>query len=116
MSNSKDPKDYEKDFSSVSFWDKVKSQAAKAGKDLIEKGLVLYYTWDDDDTPTWAKATIVGALGYFISPIDAVPDVLPVVGYSDDLAVLAAALAAVAGSIKKSHQKAAKDKVDDIFG
>ena len=116
MSNSKDPKDYEKDFSSASFWDKVKSQAAKAGRELIEKGLVLYYTWEDSDTPVWAKATIVGALGYFISPIDAVPDILPVVGYSDDLAVLVGALAAVAGSIKKSHQKAAKDKVNDIFG
>ena len=78
--------------------------------------MVLYYTWDDDDTPTWAKATIVGALGYFISPIDAVPDILPVVGYSDDLAVLVGALAAVASSIKASHKKAAKDKVDDLFG
>jgi uncharacterized membrane protein YkvA (DUF1232 family) len=116
VSNSKDPQDYEQDFSSTSFWDKVKSQAAKAGRELIEKGLVLYYTWEDSDTPTWAKATIVGALGYFISPIDAVPDVLPVVGYSDDLAVLVGALAAVASSIKKSHQLAAKEKVDDIFG
>ena len=116
MSNSKDPKDYEKDFSSISFWDKVKSQAAKAGKDLIEKGLVLYYTWEDEDTPMFAKATIVAALGYFISPVDAVPDVLPVVGYSDDLAILVGALAAVAGSIKKSHKEAAKKRVADIFG
>lgn len=116
MANSENPKDYEKDFSSTSFWDKVRSQAAKAGKDLIEKGLVLYFTWEDKDTPLWAKATIVGALGYFISPIDAVPDVLPVVGYSDDLAVLVGALATVASSIKKAHKDAAKQKVDDIFG
>ena len=115
MTNSKDPKDYEKDFSSVSFWEKVKSQATKAGKDLIEKGLVLYYTWDDDDTPMWAKATIIGALGYFISPIDAVPDILPVVGYTDDLGVLVAALATVGASIKKAHQDAAKSKVRDLF-
>lgn len=115
MSNSKDPKDYEKDFSSVSFWDKVRSQAVKAGKDLIEKGLVLYYTWDDDDTPMWAKGTIVAALGYFISPVDAVPDILPVVGYTDDLGVLVAALATVGASIKKAHKKAAKQKVDDLF-
>ncbi len=116
MGNSKDPKDYEKDFNTTSFWSKVKNQAAKAGKDLIEKGLVLYFTWEDKDTPTWAKATIVGALGYFISPIDAVPDVLPVVGYSDDLTVLVGAMAAVAGSIKKAHKDAAKQKMDDIFG
>ena len=115
MSNSDNPKDYEKDFSSVSFWDKVRKQAAKAGKDLIEKGLVLYYTWDDDDTPIWAKATIVGALGYFISPVDAVPDILPVVGYSDDLAILVGAIATVGASIKKAHKNAAKQKVDDLF-
>lgn len=116
MANSKNPKDYEKDFSSKSFWAKVKSQAAKAGKDLIEKGLVLYYTWEDDDTPMWAKSTIVAALGYFISPVDAVSDVLPVVGYSDDLAILVGALATVAGSIKKSHRDAAKQKVNNVFG
>ena len=115
MSNSDNPKDYEKDFSSVSFWDKLASQAAKAGKELIEKGLVLYYTWDDDDTPMWAKATIVGALGYFISPVDAVPDILPVVGYTDDLGVLVAALATVGASIKKAHIEAAEQKVDDLF-
>ena len=114
--SSEDPKEYQKDFTSTSFWDKVKDQASKAGKDLIEKGLVLYYTWDDKDTPLWAKATIVGALGYFISPIDAIPDVIPVMGYTDDMTVLVGALAAVATSIKRSHRDAASQKVEDLLG
>ena len=76
----------------------------------------MYYTWDDDEMPMSAKATIVGALGYFISPVDAVPDILPVVGYTDDLAILVGAITTVAGSIKKAHKEAAKQKVDDIFG
>jgi len=116
MANSENPKDYEKDFSTTSFWDKIRSQAVSAGKDLIEKGLVLYYTWEDEDTPMFAKATIIGALGYFISPIDAIPDILPVVGYTDDLTVLAGAMVAIASSIKESHKDAAKQMVDDIFG
>lgn len=116
MANSENPKDYEKDFSTTSFWDKLTSQAAKAGKNLVEQGLVLYYTWEDEDTPMFAKATIVGALGYFISPIDAIPDILPAVGYTDDLTVLAGAVVAVASSIKKSHKDAAKQTVDNIFG
>ena len=51
----------------------------KAGKEVIEKALILYYCLQDDDTPAWAKTTIIGALGYFISPIDAIPDLVPVV-------------------------------------
>lgn len=116
MSNSKDPSKYQKDFSSPSFWNKVKKTALNAGKELIEKALILYYTWEDKDTPMWAKTTIIGALGYFISPIDAVPDIVPMIGYGDDLSVIALALTAVGASIKKQHKDAAKTKTDEIFG
>ncbi|WP_211605080.1 YkvA family protein [Vreelandella arcis] len=50
----------------------------------------------------WAKTTIYGALGYFISPVDAIPDLAPIVGYADDIGVLAGALAMVAAHIKGS--------------
>jgi uncharacterized membrane protein YkvA (DUF1232 family) len=63
----------------------------------------MYYSATDPDTPRWAKATIYGALGYFISPLDGIPDLLPVVGYSDDLGILLAAVAAVAAYIKDEH-------------
>lgn len=113
---SKDPSKYQKDFSSTGFWDKVKKFAGKAGKDVIEKALILYYVWQDSETPGWAKTTIIGALGYFISPIDAIPDVLVPVGYTDDLAVLAMAITTVASYISEQHKKKAKEQADSIFG
>lgn len=63
----------------------------------------------DAETPIWAKTTIYGALGYFVSPIDAIPDVTPIVGYSDDLGVLVLALATVSAYVKDEHVTKAKE-------
>lgn len=82
----------------------------------MEPALKLYYSAQDSDTPIWAKTTIYGALGYFISPIDAIPDLSPIVGYSDDLGVLVAALATVAASIKNEHGVKAKETLKRWFG
>lgn len=111
-----DNKEYEKNYSDEGFWDKVTNYAKKAGKKVIELALKMYYAAQDDDTPAWAKATIYGALGYFIFPIDAVPDPTPVVGYADDTAVLSAAIAAVAVHIKNEHVEQAKEKMKQWFG
>lgn len=99
MSN--DNQEYSKDFSDAAFWGKIKNYAKKAGKSVLEPALKMYFALNDKDTPIWAKTTIIGALGYFISPIDAIPDLLPVVGYTDDVGVLVAALAAVSAHIKE---------------
>ena len=80
------------EYSDEGFWAKVASFAKAAGKELIEKALWLYYAAQDPATPAWAKGIVYGALGYFILPIDAIPDVTPVIGYTDDLGVLAAAV------------------------
>ena len=114
--SSKDPKDYEKDFSSQNFFAKLANQAVKAGKELVENGLVLYYTLQDDDTPLWARTAIVGALGYFISPIDFIPDLTPILGYTDDASVIAAALVTVAQCIKPKHKTQAKETVQEYLG
>lgn len=74
----------------------------------------LYFALQRDETPVWAKTTIVGALGYFISPIDAVPDVIPVVGYSDDLAVLVAAVATVASYIDAGVKRQTTTKLKQL--
>ena len=63
-----------------------------------------------------AKTIIVAALGYFIAPMDAIPDVMPGVGFSDDLGALAVALAAVAMHIKPEHRQQAKEKLTTWFG
>ena len=84
--------DYSTQYSDDGFWGKVKAYAKVAGKGVLEPALKMYYSATDPDTPRWAKTTIYGALGYFISPIDAIPDLLPVLGYTDDLGVLVAAM------------------------
>ena len=112
----KDDCNYSKEYSEEKFLAKVKKYALKAGSEVIEKALCMYEALRDDDTPAWAKATIIAALGYFISPIDAIPDVTPVVGFADDLGVLAAAFASVAVHIKDEHVAKAKATMARWFG
>jgi uncharacterized membrane protein YkvA (DUF1232 family) len=107
---------YEKEYSEEKFWQKLATSALAAGRKVVAKALTLYYAARSKDTPLWAKAAIFGALGYFISPIDAIPDAIPVVGYSDDLAVLAAAAAAVAKFLTGDHTKQAEETLQKWFG
>lgn len=109
-------RDYGAEYSDESFWEKIAASAVKAGKEIVDKALVLYYCLQDDDTPSWARGTIMGALGYLILPADAVPDILPGAGYTDDLAVLAVAFALVLAHIKPEHRLIAKDKMKEWFG
>jgi uncharacterized membrane protein YkvA (DUF1232 family) len=76
-------------FTDEAFWNKVKRYAKRAGRRVLEPALVLYFCMRDDDTPAWAKGVILGALGYFIFPMDAIPDATPAVGFADDLGALA---------------------------
>lgn len=106
---------YEKAYSEDDFWSKVKKYAKVAGESVLEPALKMYYAAMDSDTPVWAKGIIFAALGYFISPIDAIPDITPVIGYTDDLGVLVAALAAVASHIKEEHTAKAKETLKQWF-
>ena len=99
----------------ATLWEKIKRSFKKAGQEVIKLVLTLLYCMNDSDTPSWAKATIIGSLLYFVSPIDAVPDFLPA-GYLDDLAVLGSAAAVVAAHIKPEHRARAQEWVDDTFG
>lgn len=103
-------------YSDDGFWTKVGRSAASAGKKVLEKALTLYFALQDADTPSWAKAVILTALGYFISPVDALPDIVPVTGYSDDLTVLTAALTTIAAHIKETHVAKAKEVLSRWFG
>ena len=103
-------------FTEKSFWKKIQSQAERAGRRVIEAALTLYYAWRDPDTPKTPKAIIGAALAYFVLPIDAVPDPIPVVGYGDDVVVLLKAAAVIAAHVKPEHRERAKMWVDDTFG
>lgn len=104
------------EFDDGSFWDKVKNFALKAGKEVIEKALWLYYAAQQPNTPVWAKTVIYGALAYFVLPVDAVPDAIPVAGFTDDLGALAAALGAVAMYVTEDVKQMAADRMREWFG
>lgn len=90
--------------------------AHRAGRGLTSNALVAWYALRDPDTPAFAKAALLGALGYLADPIDAIPDITPIVGYTDDMSVLALALGLVATSIKPEHRERAERRVDELFG
>jgi uncharacterized membrane protein YkvA (DUF1232 family) len=106
---------FSRSYSDKSFWKKLQRFAKVAGKEVVSKALLLYYCYSDPATPKWIKGVIVGALGYFISPLDAIPDAIPIAGFADDLGALAAAAALVAAHINKSHSEAAKKKLAEWF-
>ena len=107
---------YRQKYSEESFWDKVVNYALAAGHEVIEKALWLYYAAQKPSTPAWAKAVVYGALGYFIMPIDAIPDFTPVVGYMDDLGVLAAAVGTVSMYIDEEVKETTRRKLQEWFG
>lgn len=87
-----DPRSY----SEASLRDKLRRAGRIAGREVVEKVLWLWFASRRPDLPKWARTTIYGALAYFVLPTDAIPDLLPGIGYGDDLGVLAWALATVA--------------------
>lgn len=107
---------YAKEFSEDSFWNKLKRFAKKAGTKVVYAAMLLYYALQSPKVPVKAKAIIVGALGYFISPLDVIPDLTPGIGFSDDLGALFGALLTVAMYINDSIKSKARDKVTGWFG
>jgi len=75
---------------------------------LAHETAAMYFCMLDPKTPVWVKATAGAALAYFVLPLDAIPDLLPVVGLSDDASVLAAALAAVSAHVTADHRERAR--------
>ena len=88
------------------FWTKARRVAARLP--FAEDLLAAYYCAFDQATPLQVKATLVGALAYFVLPIDFLPDLLPLIGFTDDAAVLLAAVRLVAGNIRPEHRGAAR--------
>jgi uncharacterized membrane protein YkvA (DUF1232 family) len=109
-------RDYGAEYSDESFWAKVVAFALKAGREVIRLALTLYNCLQDEETPKWARTVIVGALGYFIFPADVIPDFVPGAGFTDDLAVLMAAVATVMVHIKPEHREQAEERMKEWFG
>jgi uncharacterized membrane protein YkvA (DUF1232 family) len=102
------PENFERDRESVrrNFWRKLKRVAANIP--FAEDLLAAYYCAFDRQTPRHVQAALIGALAYFILPFDFVPDFLPVLGFTDDAAVLATAIRLVATHVRDEHREAAR--------
>ena len=93
---------------------RILSIAKKAGKVIIQNALTLYYTLNSD-APRWVKVIIAMALAYLVAPIDSIPDLIPVLGFSDDLGLLITVLSKIAIHIKDESRQQARQDVDRIF-
>jgi len=81
---------------------------------FAEDLLAAWFCARDPATPRRVRMTLLAALGYFVLPIDAIPDIMPLLGFTDDAAVIAAAIAAVAGSITPEHRERAKKAMAEL--
>ncbi|MCI5507074.1 MAG: YkvA family protein [Prevotella sp.] len=106
---------YANKFSPSDFVDKVARVAKRAGAKLVYAALILYYTLQSDKVSTTDKALIVGALGYMISPLDAVPDAIPIIGLTDDLTVLVFVLKKVWGNVEDEIKDKARQRLTKWF-
>jgi uncharacterized membrane protein YkvA (DUF1232 family) len=106
---------YANKFSQSEFIEKISRVAKRAGSKLVYAALILFYTLQSNKIGIKDKAVIVGALGYLISPLDVVPDAIPIVGLSDDLAVLIYVLKMVWTDIDPDIQARAKEKLNEWF-
>ena len=102
-------------FSKRDFAEKIARIAKRAGAKLVYAALILYYTLQSDKVSKKDKAIIIGALGYMISPLDAIPDAIPIAGLTDDLAVLLFVLKKVWTDIDPDIQQKAKNRLSKWF-
>ncbi len=79
---------------------------------MAREAVAMYFCLVDPSTPRWVKGIVAAALAYFILPIDAIPDFLPLIGLSDDMSILAAAYAAVANFVTEDHRTKAAAWID----
>ena len=106
---------YANKFSQSEFVEKIARIAKRAGSKLVYAALILYYTLQSDKVSKADKAIILGALGYMISPLDVIPDAIPIAGLTDDLAVLLYVLKKVWTGIDPEIVQQAKDKLSRWF-
>ena len=87
-------------------WPKIRRTAARIP--FARQVVSVWYAARDPETPTAAKGIMLGALAYFVLPIDAIPDIFAGIGFTDDAAVIAALVATLGANIKRRH----KDQAD----
>jgi uncharacterized membrane protein YkvA (DUF1232 family) len=101
-------------FVTQSFWGKIKAVASRIP--FAETAIAAYFCAIDPATPSRVRYTLMGALAYFILPIDVIPDILPIVGFTDDAAVIALAINLVGSHITEAHRQRARGVLASLTG
>jgi len=98
----------------LGFWPKIRRVAAQIP--FAKEALSVWYCAKDDDTPLAAKGMMLAALAYFVLPVDAIPDFIAGLGYTDDAAVFTALMAIIGRNLKPKHKLAAKRDIERLRG
>lgn len=106
---------YANKFSQSEFVEKIARIAKRAGAKLVYAALILFYTLQSNKVSNADKAVIIGALGYMISPLDVIPDAIPIAGLTDDLAVILYVLKKVWSDVDPEITAKAKEKLAKWF-
>jgi uncharacterized membrane protein YkvA (DUF1232 family) len=96
------------------FWPKIRRTASRIP--FADQVLAVWYAARDPETPTAAKGIMLGALAYFVMPVDAIPDVFAGIGFTDDAAVVAALLATLGAHVRRRHRDLARDALKRLGG
>ncbi len=107
--------EYSKYYSDKSLWEKIKKFSKAAGAKVVYAVLLLYYAMKDNSVSLKTKLFIAASLGYFILPTDAIFDLTPIIGYSDDLGVLLFALKQISSAITPLVKENARKKIEEWF-
>lgn len=94
------------------FWSKIRGTLGKIS--FVEEAVAAFYAATDPLTPGWVKATLIGALAYFVLPFDGIPDFIVALGYTDDLAVLLGAMRAVGSHVTEAHRERAREALRNL--
>ncbi len=107
---------YEKYFSESELWNKIAKIGKSIGAAIIYPVLLLFNLLMSSETDLKEKTMIIGALGYFILPLDLIPDAIPTAGFTDDMAALTAIISALASCVTLEMQNESKQKCHDLLG
>ena len=107
---------YEQHYNDSSFLDKITKYGKLIGINALYKAVQLWFVLQKPDVPASTKAVIMGALGYLIAPLDFLPDLMPVLGYTDDFVAITFALIKVQGYIDEEVERKAKKLLAKSFG
>jgi len=110
-----DTKDYQKEVKNEeTILNYIQQWGSKTGRELLTDVLWLWYS--KDSLPVGAVAMAIGAIGYFVAPVDLIPDAIPILGFLDDGAVIAGAIKALSGMMPPEARLKAEEQVDKILG